>query len=80
MKTHPEALKILVALAKEARVHLHYCNIFLRDLKKLDQRGVLKYLFGYSNLQDNYLQEQEMYCSSMNALLLAKSAVNRRHS
>ncbi len=79
MKNHPEALKILVALAEDARSHLHLCNIFLRDLKQLDKRGIFKHFFGYSGIQANYLQEQGMYCDAMNSLILAKQAVGRTH-
>jgi len=78
MKTSPEALKILVALAEDARSHLHLCNIFLRDLKKLDKRGVFKYFFGYNDIQANYLQEQDMLVNAMNSLITAKQAVGRK--
>lgn len=77
-KTHPEALKILVALAQDARFHLHYCNIFLRKLNELDKYPLVKYLMGYNSLQANYLQEQNLLVSALNALGTAKEAVGRK--
>lgn len=73
MKTHPEALKILVALAKDAREELHWANKTLRTSQATPE--------GHPEHKENleiYLDAQDFYVHALNALALAKSAVGRK--
>jgi hypothetical protein len=75
MKTHPEALKILVALAKEARFYLHECNVAGRRWDEAEKSGAKAEVV--NNLDEDYVQSQRPYVDALNCLSTAKRAVGR---
>lgn len=79
MKTTPEAMKILLALAKEARISLQEANRALTELENFRRLNKeLQTNFSEDRVSEDYLKTQKIYVQDLNVLSLAKSAVGRK--
>ncbi len=72
MKTNPEVLKVLVAIAKDCREYLQECNVSLRELKE-NEGKIHEEMY-----RSNYYHRQTEYITATNILIRAKEAAGRK--